>query len=67
VSNPGAAALSYRFLWLPRDTDNSDPTVRGAHPPAGASVRHENVLDSVFGLSGFGALAVATTPPTRSS
>ncbi|MCU0274201.1 MAG: hypothetical protein MUE34_13305, partial [Acidimicrobiales bacterium] len=63
VNNPGAAAVTYRFLWLPRDADNSDPVESEAFAlPAGASVRHENVLDSVFGLTGFGALAVVTDP-----
>ena len=61
INNPGDAAISYHFLWLPRDTDNSTPTASESFTlEPGASVRYENVLDTVFGGTGFGALAVAT-------
>ena len=61
INNPTATAIAYHFLWLPRDTDNSTPTTSEAFTlEPGASVRYENVLDTVFGGTGFGALAVAT-------
>ncbi len=60
VNNPTASTLSYQFLWLPRDTDNSDPTRSEVFTLApGASARYENVVGEVFGVSAFGALAVA--------
>jgi len=60
VNNPGEAPLRYRFLWLPRDTDNSSPTASAPYTLAeGASARYENVLEQAFGLSdAVGALAV---------
>jgi len=61
VNNPGDATISYRFLWLPRDTDNSSPAQSDLFTLApGASARYSNVLDSVFAGSGFGAMAVAS-------
>jgi hypothetical protein len=52
--------MMYRFRWLPRDTDISNPTESDTFTlAAGASVRYENVLDEVFAVSDVvGALAI---------
>jgi PKD repeat protein len=62
VNNAGAATLTYRFLWLPRNTDNGVPEQSALFTiEPGVSVRYENVLADVFGLSEVvGALAIAS-------
>ncbi len=60
---PSIMPVSYRFLWLPREEDNSTPTASEVFIlDPGESMRHENVLASVFGAepNALGALAIAT-------
>lgn len=64
VNNPWEESMVYELWWLPRDTDNSNPTVSGPFSLApGESRRHANVLGEDFGLdptaSPFGAIAIA--------
>ena len=61
INNAGAENLIYRFLWLPRNTDNSNPVESAAFTLApGASARYRNVLGEVFGAEdAVGALAVS--------
>jgi len=65
INNPGTTAMSYRFLWLPRDTDNSNPTASDVFTlAAGASVRYQNVLNEVFAAEDVvGALAIVADSP----
>jgi PKD repeat protein len=60
INNAGTTDMMYRFLWLPRDTDNSNPTASDVFTlAAGVSVRYENVLNEVFAASDVvGALAI---------
>ena len=60
VNNPGTRGLNYRFRWLPRDADNSDPVESaGLTLAPGATARYRNVLGEVFGVQdSVGALAV---------
>ena len=61
VHNAGTSTMSYSFLWLPRDTDNTSPveSPRFSLQP-GASVRYSDVLTEVFSVQGaVGALAVS--------
>ena len=65
---PGASMMpvSYRFLWLPRGEDNLTPTASGLFIlDPGESMRHENILSSVFGAEpdAVGALAIDTDSP----
>jgi PKD repeat protein len=51
LNNAGQTSVEYRLGWLPRGADNSAATMSAAFTLAGgASVRYDNVLDSVFGL-----------------
>ncbi|MDX2436473.1 MAG: hypothetical protein QNL88_05415 [Acidobacteriota bacterium] len=64
VNNPWEESMVYELWWLPRNTDNSNPTVSDLFSLApGESRRHANVLCEVFGLdpaaAPFGAVAVA--------
>ncbi len=60
INNPNASLIRYQLMWLPRSTDNSNPIRSGVFTLApGASARLENVVGELFGVSGFGALAVA--------
>ncbi len=64
VNNPWDESMVYELWWLPRDTDNSNPTVSDLFSLApGESRRHANVLGEDFGLdpaaAPFGAIAVA--------
>jgi len=68
VMNPNGAAASCVMNWLPRDTDNSNPTE--SDPiivGAGSSERFEDVLGSVFGfddgMRAAGALAIVCDVP----
>jgi predicted GH43/DUF377 family glycosyl hydrolase len=59
---PSMMPVSYRFLWLPRGQDNSDPIASDVFVlDPGESMRHENILASVFGLepNALGSLAIA--------
>ena len=65
INNAGPSMASYRFLWLPADTDNSDPLTSDVFTlAAGSSVRYDDVLGSVFGVpngtNAVGGLAVAS-------
>ncbi len=60
VHNGGATTASYRFLWLPRDTDNADPQESATYTLSPGEVRRfANVLTEVFAAgTAVGALAV---------
>lgn len=60
VHNSGTASVMYRLLWLPRNTNNSDPITSGIFTlEPGSSRRFENLLLDAFGLeTGAGAVAV---------
>jgi PKD repeat protein len=61
VNNAGSTPLSYQFLWLPRDGDNSMPATSDVlyTLEPGASTRHANVLSSVFSANEVvGAVAI---------
>lgn len=60
INNPETQALSYRFQWLPKDTDNSDPVESDAFDLGpSATARYSNVLSEVLGIEdGAGALAL---------
>jgi len=60
---PSMMPVSYRFWWLPRGQNNSTPTASEVFVlDPGESIRHENILASVFGLepNALGSLAIAT-------
>ena len=64
VNNAGDETADYRFVWFPRDQDNSEwhrSEMFQLEP--GRSVRFTEVLTEVFGLGpgSFGALAVEAT------
>jgi hypothetical protein len=63
VQNAGDSSASYQLLWLPRDTDNSEPAGSDVFEiEPGEAVRWEDVLGQAFGVmdgtDAFGALAV---------
>jgi len=63
VHNGGTSEMMYRYVWLPRDTDNSAPAMSDIFTlGAGMSVRSVNVLSDIFGAAegAIGALAVFT-------
>jgi hypothetical protein len=63
VLNGSSQRVSFRYLWLPRDTDNAEPreSVIFTLEP-GESLRHADVLQAAFGVqdavNAFGALGV---------
>ena len=64
---PSMMPVSYRFLWLPRGQNNSDPFASDVFVlNPGESMRHENILASVFGLepNALGSLAIAADSDT---
>jgi hypothetical protein len=66
VSNAGGQSATYRFTWLPRGEDNSDPiTSENFSLGAGMSVRYENALSEIFGLEpdNLGALSITASSP----
>ena len=68
VNNRGGSAETFVVLWLPRNTDNTNPATSDAYTlEPGASVRFANVLESVFGLGqGAGALVIESESPSLS-
>jgi len=66
INNAGTETMSYVFLWLPRGEDNADPLTSAVYTLGpGVSVRHLDVLSSVFELEdAAGALAIATDKDT---
>ncbi len=63
VNNSGRWMATYKFLWLPRDTNNSTPAESVAFTIGpGVSIRYKDVLAEVFNVGGgtaaVGALAV---------
>ena len=61
VNNAGMEAMSYKFVWLPRNTDNAAPTMSELFTlGAGMSARYSNVLSEVFGAEAgaLGSVAV---------
>jgi len=66
INNAGTEMATYTFWWLPRGSDNSDPTISDEFTlAAGAGVRYENILSEVFGLSPdvSGAVAISADTP----
>ena len=61
VNNSGDDTATFRFAWLPRKADNSDPAKSEEFTlEPGESVRFEDVVLSIFDIDdGYGALAVA--------
>jgi hypothetical protein len=60
VHNPGSKTVSYRFLWLPREHDNSQPQQSDVFTlaPKG-STRYSDILSEVFGAEdAVGAVAL---------
>ena len=63
VNNSGNTDATFKFLWLPRDTNNSAPVESTEFTiGAGVSIRFKDVLAEVFNVTGnttaLGALAV---------
>jgi len=51
VNNSGTMEATYKVLWLPRDTDNSAPTMSGEVTIGpGETTRWNDVLGTVFGV-----------------
>jgi hypothetical protein len=51
IQNPSSQAAECTLSWLPRDTDNSSPTMSEPIPiPGGGAVRFDDVLATLFGL-----------------
>jgi len=68
VNNSSMWAATYKFLWLPRDTNNASPAESGAFAIGpGVSIRYEDVLAQVFnigsGTAAVGALAILSDSP----
>jgi hypothetical protein len=66
LSNAGAMAADYRFVWLPRGQDNREWTHSDFFTlGVGMGVRYGNVLEEVFGLElgAVGALAIESSSP----
>ena len=58
VNNSGRWTATYKFLWLPRDTNNAEPAESGEFTIGpGVSIRYKDVLAQVFNVGG-GATAV---------
>lgn len=63
VNNSSRWAASYKFLWLPRDTNNASPAESATFTVGpGVSIRYKDVLAEVFGIgsgtNALGALAI---------
>lgn len=63
VQNSGTRTATFKYLWLPRDTDNAVPVASPEFTlEAGEALRHTDVLGAAFGVAdgtdAFGALAV---------
>lgn len=63
LQNAGGADATYQFLWLPRDTDNSDPTPSDMFMLApGNAMRYTDLLGAAFGVgegdTALGAVAI---------
>lgn len=63
VNNSSRWAASFKFLWLPRDTNNISPSESATFTIGpGVSIRYKDVLAEVFGIgsgtSAVGALAI---------
>jgi len=68
VNNSSRWLATYKFLWLPRDTNNVSPAESGEFTiGAGVSIRYEDVLAQVFGIgdgtAAVGALAIVSDNP----
>lgn len=65
VQNSGTSTAKFKYLWLPRNTDNSQPTASQEFAlEPGKALRHTDVLNAAFGVTdgteAFGALAVVS-------
>lgn len=63
VQNGGTRAARFKYLWLPRDTNNANPVASAEFTlQPGQALRHSDVLNAAFGVSdgtnAFGALAL---------
>ena len=63
IQNGDNGTAHYKFLWLPRDTDNSSPAASAEYSLGAAmATRYEDVLGEVFGVgdgtNAVGALAI---------
>jgi len=63
IQNGDNGTAYYKFLWLPRDTDNSSPAASAEYSlGAGMAMRYADVLGEVFGVgdgtNAVGALAI---------
>jgi len=63
IQNGDNGSVHYKFLWLPRDTDNSSPLASERYSlGAGMAMRYADVLGEVFGVgdgtNAVGALAI---------
>jgi len=68
VNNSGRWAATYKFLWLPRDTNNASPAESGEFTLGpGVSIRYKDVLAEVFNIgsgdTAVGALAIVSNSP----
>ena len=61
VHNPGSARAQYTIALLKKNLTNTSPTTRSFSLEGGKSMRYEDVLLSVFGFDGAGALRVTPT------
>jgi len=63
VNNAGNQTVTFKFLWLPRDTNNASPAESAAFAIGpGVSIRFKDVLASVFNVDSdaVGALAIVS-------
>ena len=65
VQNGDNRPATFRYLWLPRNTDNASPAASDTFTlAAGEALRHVDVLHAAFGVSdgtdAYGALAVVS-------
>jgi hypothetical protein len=66
VSNADDRAIEYRFQWLPRGEDNTEPVTSDVFTlDAGNCVRYSNVLAEIFDLEpdSFGTLVIQSSSP----
>jgi hypothetical protein len=63
IQNAGGKTATFKYLWLPRDTDNANPPASSEFTlEPGKALRHADVLGAAFGVTdgtdAFGALAL---------
>lgn len=65
IQNAGTSKAVFKYLWLPRNTDNAEPVGSPEFMlEPGRALRHSDVLNAAFGVGdgtdAFGALAVVS-------